>query len=423
MSEINSHSNPDKGQASVTDQPGVHPHTPGPWRIDPDTRIDMEWNNHIVAPNGNAVCFMANYEDLDISDANAALVAAAPDLLQAAIAVDALIENLWKAVPWGRTFNLDVAALNNAPLALKAAIAKAQGIVSAVVLCLVLVACSEITAPPVEPPAYAILPSLANVTYCTGAGLPLKMDVYSPGSVLNRKPVVVFFHGGGWMAGDKTSDVGMYDFPNFTMFGYTVVSANYRVGFGSYPANLEDAKCVIRHLRANRDVYGIRTERIGVWGHSAGGQLAALLAVSDSGVHEGVGGWADQSSRVQAVGIYAGAFDLTRLEDFRDTSQGDVVNAFGDSAFVASPINHITTDDPPFLIFHGDRDPSIAFVQAQLMTAQLQAVGVPVTFVRVVNGGHYMLISSKDKKAGLVQTPSRLAIRLQLRKMFDTRVK
>ncbi len=67
------------------------PHSPGPWHVDHDTREDMEWNNHIAMPNGNTVCFMAHGgpEKQDEFDANARLIAAAPDLLEAAALLEA----------------------------------------------------------------------------------------------------------------------------------------------------------------------------------------------------------------------------------------------------------------------------------------------------------------------------------------------
>lgn len=60
-------------------------HTPGPWLVDRDPRIGMAWNNHIVDQHGNAVCFMAhsNGRDTERDEANASLIAAAPDLLEA----------------------------------------------------------------------------------------------------------------------------------------------------------------------------------------------------------------------------------------------------------------------------------------------------------------------------------------------------
>lgn len=60
-------------------------HTPGPWLPDRDPRIGMEWNVHILDQRGHAICFMAHSDGAspERDEANAALVAAAPDLLDA----------------------------------------------------------------------------------------------------------------------------------------------------------------------------------------------------------------------------------------------------------------------------------------------------------------------------------------------------
>ncbi len=67
-------------------------HTPGPWHVDPDPRPNMEWNNHIYAANGLAVCFMAHSDGKadERDQANARLIAAAPELLEALLAVQRL---------------------------------------------------------------------------------------------------------------------------------------------------------------------------------------------------------------------------------------------------------------------------------------------------------------------------------------------
>src|SRR5688572_9942775 len=231
-----------------------------------------------------------------------------------------------------------------------------------------------------------------NVTYCSPGGVNLKMDVYYPPvGTPTPTPVLMFIHGGGWIAGDKTSDVGMYDIPRFTKRGYLVVSINYRIGHNIFPAYVEDAKCAIRHLRANAASYRLDPQRIGVWGHSAGGHIAALLATTSPGVYEGNGGWAGYSSRVKAIATYEAPFDLTGgAQDFETTVIGDIDRVFGTMKVEASPVNHVTSDDPPFLIVHGDLDQSIYMPQAQKMINRLQGAGVGVQFLKVTNGGHYL---------------------------------
>lgn len=107
-------------------------HTPGPWIVQPNDETDMFVP--IIAGNlgglvGGAMLWPSEIDAKDFSRAerNAHLIAAAPELLEALERADALIENLWKAVPWGQTHGLDIMALNEVPSAMKRAIAKARG--------------------------------------------------------------------------------------------------------------------------------------------------------------------------------------------------------------------------------------------------------------------------------------------------------
>jgi acetyl esterase/lipase len=244
------------------------------------------------------------------------------------------------------------------------------------------------------------------------------MDVYYPPlSTPMPAPVVMFIHGGGWQGGDKTSSIGMVDVPRLTKRGYVVVSINYRMYPFVFPAYVEDAKCAVRHLRANAGFYRIDPARVGVWGHSAGGHIAAMLGVTSSGVYEGNGGYAGFSSQVDAVATYAGAFDVTALQDF-PTMSSEFDRLFGNNKAAASPITYVTPGDVPFLIFHGTMDKSIHIRQAQNTYNRLGAAGVSAQMLTVVNGSH-TLVSSY----GTTASPDRHAISDSLAVFFNKWVK
>lgn len=277
---------------------------------------------------------------------------------------------------------------------------------------LVLVACTEIQAPEsTKKPeiAFAVAPSLANVTYCYQGAIPLKMDVYKPKPLLNNRVPLIFIHGGAWLGGDKTSDTGTADIGKLKNAGYTTFFPNYTVGVGSFPEHLEDLKCVVRHIRANAVQYGINPEKIGCWGHSAGAHLCALLAVMDSGRYEGNGGFPDFSSKIQAAVTYAGPFDLTDSLTLADSTNAYIERVFGTQIDSANVLNYVTVDDPPFLIFHGTLDESIFYGHQNSLIDALNNVGVPVKFIPIINGGHYLLVPSKYKFT-YVASPTRPAI-------------
>lgn len=142
-----------------------------------------------------------------------------------------------------------------------------------------------------------------NVPYCTGSGQSLLMDVYYPPHPDTAWPAVVIIHGGLWMSGDKSNDVALRFAPALLEAGYLVVSVNYRLAPQyPYPAQLNDVKCAVRHLRANAAQYNINPDRIAALGHSSGGHLAAMLGVTGHRPElDNSTQYDEVSSRVQAV--------------------------------------------------------------------------------------------------------------------------
>jgi acetyl esterase/lipase len=237
------------------------------------------------------------------------------------------------------------------------------------------------------------LPTERDVTYCTLDGVELKMDIYRPQGSAAPTPALLYVHGGGWTGGDKRSGEGIRDIPELLARGYLVAAVNYRLAPRyKFPAMIEDVKCAVRFLRANAERFSINPEKIGAWGGSAGGHLVALLGTADATAGWDVGQYLEQSSRVQAVVDMYGPTDLTVL--FEGANPRLMEQVFGTSdrnsetLQKASPVNWVSSDDPPFLILHGERDPLVPVSQSQIFYEKLQAAGVPATFVIVKNAGH-----------------------------------
>jgi acetyl esterase/lipase len=234
-----------------------------------------------------------------------------------------------------------------------------------------------------------------DVTYCTMGNVPLKMDLYYPGTADGPWPAVIYVHGGSWVKGSKSGGTGMGDQPALTAAGFLFVSIDYRLApEHMFPAMIQDVKCAVRYLRAHAAQYNLDPERIGALGESAGGHLVSLLGLSDPSAGWDVGEYIDQSSRVQAVVDYFGPADLTDLtydtlqadngaeETFGATEHGDPLLA------AASPVTYATPDDPPFLIVQGEKDTVVPAGQSQILYERLKAIGIPVTLVMVKNAGH-----------------------------------
>ena len=249
--------------------------------------------------------------------------------------------------------------------------------------------------------AAALLPAsvelVPDVEYGRVGDRRLLLDIIRPKEPPKgaRMPAVVWIHGGGWRRGDKG---GRQNLP-LAERGYFTASIEYRLSEeATFPAAIEDCKCAIRWLRAHADKYGIDPKQIGVWGSSAGGHLSLLVATTDEKAGlEGNGGWSGYSSRVQAVVGLCGPSDLTLNAD-RPTQPGreDARRLFLGGSYeekpqayrLASPVTHVSSDDPPALLIHGESDAVVPIEHAERMEAALKKAGVPVTLLRVKNATH-----------------------------------
>ena len=238
-----------------------------------------------------------------------------------------------------------------------------------------------------------------DVEYGKAGGVSLQLDLYAPKERTKPLPAVVFIHGGAWRSGSRQ----MYHYycVKFAEHGYVAATISYRLyRVAPFPAAVEDAKCAVRWMRANAEKLGVDPNRIGVAGGSAGGHLSMMVAYApDTPELEGSGGHADTSSRVQAVVNIYGPTDLTT--DFAKANS--VVSDFlGGKSFddapdlygLASPITHVTKDDPPTLILHGSIDSTVPIEQAELLVARLKDAGVEFDYDRVEGWPHAMDIEA-----------------------------
>lgn len=226
------------------------------------------------------------------------------------------------------------------------------------------------------------------------------LDLYVPKQAGSGPfPLVVWIHGGAWRGGDKRGG------PFFPLLasGFAVASINYRLtDEAQFPAQIYDCKAAVRFLRAHAHEYNLQSDRIGVWGASAGGHLAALLGTS-GGVQslEGHEGNLQCSSRVQAVCDWFGASDLLTAKEQVSAIKGDQTALMAIPHFIggtvqeqperakqASPITYVSKDNPPFLIMHGDRDHMVPPAQSIELRDAMQAKGAPVT-LQIIPGARH----------------------------------
>ena len=261
-----------------------------------------------------------------------------------------------------------------------------------------LAACS--TVPPTSGPTFTDIP------YAHASGRDLLLDIYLPGtgaavpttivSSPSPRPVIVFFHGGGWRVGDK-SEVRKKVAALVGDTGYALVSVNYRLSqHAIFPAPILDGKAAVRWVRAHASRYGFDPARVGAMGFSAGGHLAALLGTTAgvAALDDPTMGNAHESSRVQAVCDVSGPVDMNIPTD-SIIGKLSVFGEFGGSAQAkpelvreADPSLYVKAGDPPFLIIQGEQDHLVIPAHAQRLYTALKAKGVEATLDLVPGGGH-----------------------------------
>ncbi len=248
-----------------------------------------------------------------------------------------------------------------------------------------------------------------NLEYVKGGHERQQLDLYVPKQASGPLPVIVWVHGGAWLAGSK--DGGGPALP-FVRRGYAVASINYRLSqHAKFPAQIEDCKAAIRWLRANAKTYNLDPHHFAAWGASAGGHLVALLGTSgDVKDLEGSDGPLDQSSRVQAVVDWFGPSDVTQIGGSHDRPDSPEAKLLGgpvrdnlEKAARANPITYVSKDDPPFLIMHGDQDRVVPFSQSELLLDALKKADVDATFKPINGAGHGGREFSSEENRKLVE--------------------
>jgi acetyl esterase/lipase len=245
----------------------------------------------------------------------------------------------------------------------------------------------------------------------------LEMEVYVPSSRPGPVPLVVWIHGGAWLFGARKFPPDYWPsgllFQSLIDAGIAVAAIDYRHSREApFPAQLHDAKAAVRYLRRFAHVFGVDADRIGVWGESAGGHLAALLALtSNAPEYEGRDGVSGPSSAVKAVVDFYGVSNVATIPSFEESFPPEWVEELkrvggglppepmaifltgspipeDEREAAASPITHVTPAAPPFLLIHGEADTVVPFAQSVELRDALTATGVEVELVPVPGADH-----------------------------------
>ncbi|MGN6371121.1 MAG: alpha/beta hydrolase fold domain-containing protein [Phycisphaerae bacterium] len=239
----------------------------------------------------------------------------------------------------------------------------------------------------------------ANITYATRNDIPLHLDIYLPPghSLAEKRPAILMLHGGAWEAGSRKDLAAIAK--GCALAGFIAIPVDYRLATPSankFPAQLDDVQTAVRWIRAHAAQYGIDPDKLGAWGHSAGGHLAALLGTEDTRDNSDKS-LANFSSSVQAVVDLSGPSLFLNAPETNLTQQAlaIVTNFLGkppdqvpDLATLASPALHIDDKTAPILLVHGTADPLVPLSQALLFYNKLKAHHRDATLLQLPNEGH-----------------------------------
>ncbi len=233
-----------------------------------------------------------------------------------------------------------------------------------------------------------------DVVYGHKAGMALTFDVIRP-----KEPNgagVMFMMSGGWFSGwvppesfvSANAPARSQHFSQLVDHGYTL----FIVRHGSapqfkVPEAVADVRRAARYIRLHADDFGIDPERIGVCGGSAGGHLSLMLGTTADAGNAGAADPIDRASnRVAAVVAYFPPVILSEFLDLKDRFPAlDFDPKLADSV---SPLLHVTPDDAPTLLVHGDKDDLVPLDNSQRILASLQKENVPCDLVVIQGAAH-----------------------------------
>jgi acetyl esterase/lipase len=260
---------------------------------------------------------------------------------------------------------------------------------------------------------------IPDLVYADINGRQLLADLYLPKAAKESLPVIIWLHGGGWRFGDRK--LGPEFKRYFANQGFAMVSIDYRLSDEDiFPAQLHDVKTAVRWVKSIAGEYGLDGNKIGLWGSSAGGHLAALAAAAEPNQFIGENPlYPEMTSEVRAVAIGYGPVDFLQIDKQRElhgiseedpesvqipkdkkTSDPDSFESLLLGAPIltcpervkeANPITYARSGLPPVMILHGLSDIAVPARQSELLYQSLAAKGNEASLYLIKGLGHGFL--------------------------------
>lgn len=240
---------------------------------------------------------------------------------------------------------------------------------------------------------------MKTLIYKEVGGRELQVDVFQAAAAAPAaagRPAIAFFHGGGWVFGDRSEFHGACR--RYARKGFVTFAFQYRLSInpdGTYPhpditlvESVKDARSAIRWLRANAATLGIDPQRVVVSGQSAGGQLAWSTALLDA-INESTDDLA-VSPRPDALVLYSSNYNS--MEPWIDMIMGKRRGEI----WTVSPHHNLKAGLPPALAFHGREDHQVLYYSVGMFAARTRELGNSYELVTLPGRDHYLGEGNKE---------------------------
>ncbi len=239
---------------------------------------------------------------------------------------------------------------------------------------------------------------IKDIRYTRERGVDLALDVYRPASHPQRCPVLLQIHGGGWVTGSK-NEQALPLMLQLAAHGWVCVTANYRLSpHATFPDHLVDVKKALVWIKENITEHGGDPSFVVVTGGSAGGHLAAMVALTQNDPAFQPG-FESKDTSVQGCVPFYGVYDfLDRSRVWPHTGLQRVLERqvlkgsreeIAELWEQASPLSHVRTDAPPFFVVHGTSDSLVPVGEARAFVKALREKSrEPVLYAELPGAQH-----------------------------------
>ncbi|MES2796424.1 MAG: alpha/beta hydrolase [Bacteroidota bacterium] len=240
-----------------------------------------------------------------------------------------------------------------------------------------------------------------------------RLDIHLPKKGKAPFPIVVVVYGSAFFSNSSKGNTFKEGWGQKLLEnGFAVVSINHRSSADAiFPAQIQDVKAAIRFVRANSTQFSLDNRFIGITGWSSGGHLSALVGTTNSikkdkingldiDIEGNLGKYTQTSSQVNAVVDWFGPTDFLIMDKCGSTMShdhpkspessliGGAIQENKEKTALANPISYVNKMNPPFLIFHGDKDPLVPHCQSEKLFEKLKSSRVKSELIIIPDGQH-----------------------------------